>query len=247
MVDNNGQLHRQERIDLAAAFRWTARLGMHEAIGNHFTLAVNDEGSEFLVNPWGKHFSRIKASDLLRVDREGNVLEGDGVVERSAVCIHAPIHYRLSHARCVLHCHPAHVNAMVAVGERIQPIHQSSARFYDQVAYDDDFGGLAFADEEGERICGKLSNKCVLMMANHGVTVVGNSVAEAFDRLYFIEKVCETQVLALSTGRPLKLMSEEVAKRTAEQWAGHNDVNREVDHFNALKGILDEEEPDYAH
>lgn len=234
----------QSRADLAAAFRLAARFGWHESIANHFSLAVSDDGGRFLLNPWGRHFSEIRAGDLLVVDTEGNVVEGEGEVDRTAACIHGPIHARLSHARCVLHTHMPYAAALSSIeGMRIEPIHQNATRFHAQVAYDDDYGGLALESEEGERICTALGNKSVLFMANHGVTVVGRSVAEAFDDLYYLEMACRNQVLALSTGGTLKTMPEEVVRKTAEQW---RETWEPETHFAALKRILDREEPEYA-
>ena len=234
----------QQRADLAAAFRLGARFGWHESIANHFSLAVADDGGRFLLNPWGLHFSEIRASDLLVVDTKGKVVEGEGEVDRTAACIHGPIHARLPHARCVLHTHMPYATAMASIeGIRIEPIHQNSARFYDLVAYDDTYGGLALESEEGERICAALGNKSVLLMANHGVTVVGRSVAEAFDDLYYLEQACRNQVLALSTGQPLKRMPEAVTRKTAAQW---QECWEPETHFAALKRILDREEPDHA-
>lgn len=236
--------HARQRTDLAAAFRWAARFGWHESIANHFSLAVAEDGGRFLLNPWGLHFSEIRAADLLVVDTAGQVVEGKGEVDQTAACIHGPIHARLPHARCVLHTHMPYATALTSVaGARVEPIHQNSARFYDQIAYDDDFGGLALELDEGERICAALGNKNVLFMANHGVTVVGQSVAEAFDDLYYLEMACRNQVLALSTGRALKPMPETMARRTAEQW---RQTWEPETHFAALKRILDREEPDYA-
>lgn len=236
--------HSQSRIDLAAAFRLAARFGWHESIANHFSLAVSDDGGRFLLNPWGLHFSEISAGDLLVVDTAGKVVEGEGEVDQTAACIHGPIHARLPHARCVLHTHMPYATALSSIeGMRIEPIHQNGTRFYGQVAYDDDYGGLALELDEGERICAALGNKSVLFMANHGVTVVGRSVAEAFDDLYYLEMACRNQVLALSTGRKLKVMPEEVARKTAEQW---QQCWEPETHFAALKRILDREAPDYA-
>ncbi len=237
-------INSQSRIDLAAAFRLAARFGWHESIANHFSLALGDDGGRFLLNPWGLHFSEIRASDLLVVDTKGNIVEGEGEVDQTAACIHGPIHAQLSHAQCVLHTHMPYATALSSIeGMRIEPIHQNGTRFYDDIAYDDDYGGLALEVDEGERICAALGNKSVLFMANHGVTVVGRSVAAAFDDLYYLEMACRNQVLALSTGKKLKKMPEEVARKTAEQW---RQCWEPETHFAALKRILDREEPDYA-
>lgn len=234
----------QQREDLAAAFRCAARLGMHESIANHFSLALNDDGSQFLLNPWGRHFSEIRASDLLVVNSEGEILEGEGEVDRTAACIHGPLHARLPHARCIMHTHMPNATALSCVEDgRLEPIHQNAAKFYDQIAYDNDFAGLALDMSEGERLCAALGNKSILFMANHGVTVMGRTVAEAFDNLYYLERACENQVRAMSTGRPLKLMPDEVARKTAAQW---QQCWEPETHFAALKRILDREAPDYV-
>jgi ribulose-5-phosphate 4-epimerase/fuculose-1-phosphate aldolase len=235
----------QERVDLAAAFRLAVRFGYHESIANHFTLAVSDDGDRFLVNPWGLHWAEIRASDILLVDGTGAVLEGEGEAETTSVCIHAPMHRRLPHARCVLHTHMPYATALTAVeGGRLEMINQSSARFYDQVAYDDEFNAMALSFDEGERICSALGNRSVLFMVNHGVTVTGRTVGEAFDALYYLERACEHQWMAMATGLPLKRMSDEVARTTARQWA--QDGWGAEAHFAALKRLLDREGSDYA-
>jgi ribulose-5-phosphate 4-epimerase/fuculose-1-phosphate aldolase len=237
---------RQARIDLAAALRLAVHFGYHEAIANHFSLAIDDKGERFLLNPWGLHFSEVRASDLLVVDNEGNVLEGDRRADVSAACLHGPMHARLPQARCILHTHMRYATALASVeGGRLEAAHQSAARFYDQIAYDDDFNALALESSEGERVCRAMGNKSILFMANHGVMVTGRTVAEAFDALYFLEKACENQVTAMSTGLPLRVMPDDVARRTAEQWT--TDCWSAGDHFDALKRMLDREQPDYLH
>ena len=242
----NGAIQ-QARADLAAAFRWAARLGCHEAVANHFSCAVNDEGTRFLVNPWGKHFSEIRASDLLVSDSRGEVHEGEGFVERTAACIHGPIHERVPHARCVLHTHMPYATALACLEDgRLEMCSQNSARFYGRIAYDDAFNGIALDDAEGDRICNALGNKPIMLMAGHGVLVTGQTVAEAFDTMYYLERACQHQIMAMSTGRPLRLLSDEVARRTSEQWHGDG-WDWGAEHFGALKRILDREEPEYAH
>ena len=241
------EVNRGARTDLAAACRWAARLGYHEAVANHFTYAVDDEGTRFLVNPWGRHFSEMRASDFLVTDSRGEVHEGTGSVERTAACIHGPIHERVPHARCVLHTHMPYATALTCIEDgKLAMCHQSSAQFHGRIAYDDAFNGIALDDAEGDRICNALGNMPIMFMAGHGVLVTGNTIAEAFDTLYFLERSCQHQIMAMSTGRPLREMSDEVARRTSEQWHGEAWDGGEM-HFSALKRILDREEPDYAH
>jgi ribulose-5-phosphate 4-epimerase/fuculose-1-phosphate aldolase len=234
------------RVELAAAFRLAVRLGLHEGIDNHFSLALTDDGREFLVNPYGRHFGELRARDLLRVDTDGRVLAGDGEVEPSALYIHGRMHAARPDLRCILHTHMPYATALTSVdGARLEPINQNALRFIGQLAYDDDYGGLALDAEEGDRLAAVLGAKRALFMANHGVTTTGASVAAAFDDLYFLERACQNQVLAMSTGRPLKPVPADEIPRTQAEFAryqGHAEV-----HFAALKRMLDRDEPDYAH
>ncbi|MGI9437654.1 MAG: class II aldolase and adducin N-terminal domain-containing protein [Geminicoccaceae bacterium] len=244
-VDIKSKDHWQERVDLAAAFRWTARLDMHEAVANHFSLAVSDDGKQFLMNPDCRHFSRIKASELLLLDADDQeTMSRPDAPDATAWCLHGRIHAKLPQARCVLHVHPKHATVLATLEDStIYPIDQTTARFFEQIALDDGYEGMALGDDEGDRIASKLGNRSVLMMGNHGVMVVGKSAAQAFDTLYFLERAAETMVMAYMTGKPLRLLSDEVARRTAQQWADYPNYGEK--HLAELKRTLDEEEPDY--
>ena len=236
---------RASRVELAAAFRLAARLGMHEGICNHFSLALTDDGSEFLVNPHGYGFGELRARDLLRVEAGGRVISGNGEVEPSALYIHGRMHLATPELRCILHTHMPYATALTSIeGGRLEPINQNALRFVDQIAYDDDYGGLALDAAEGDRIAAALAGKRILFLANHGVVTVGPSVAAAFDDLYYLERACQNQVLAMSTGRPLKRVPEAEAKRTAAEFATYEDQAQL--HFAAQRRLLDREEPDYA-
>lgn len=233
------------RVELAAAFRVAARLGMHEGVCNHFSLALTDDGSEFLVNPHGYQFGELRARDLLRVDPDGKVLSGSGEVEPSALFIHGRMHMARPENRCILHSHMPYATALTSIeGGRLEPINQNALRFTDQVAYDDDYGGLALDAGEGDRIAVALADKRILFMANHGVITAGPSIAAAFDDLYYLERACQNQVLAMSTGRPLKRVPEEEIRQTIGEFASYE--NQADLHFAALKRVLDREEPEYA-
>ncbi len=171
------------RVELAAAFRIAARLGMHEGICNHFSLALTDDGREFLVNPHGYRFGELRARDLLRVEAGGRVLSGEGEVEPSALFIHGRMHLALPQVRCILHTHMPYATALTSIeGGRLEPINQNALRFVDQIAYDDDYGGLALDAAEGDRIAAALAGKRILFLANHGVVTVGPSVARGLRR-----------------------------------------------------------------
>lgn len=234
----------EQRVDLAAAFRWTARLGMHEAVANHFSLAVSDDGTQFLVNPCGRHFSRIRASELLLLDaNDETTMDQPNAPDRTAWDIHSAMHRKLPQARCLLHVHSKYATVLASLKDRsLPPIDQNTARFYGRVAVDDGYGGMGMGDE-AERLTTTLGNKSILLMGNHGVIITATSVAQAFDELYYFERACETLIIALSTGRELSVMSHEIASLTAQQWM---DYPKGADpHFHAIKEILDEEEPEY--
>ena len=234
--------HQQARTDLAAALRLAARMGLHEGICNHFSYAVPGGEDRFLLNPHGLHWSEIRADDLLLVDSAGKVHEGGGVAEVSAICIHAPLHRRHPRGRCVLHSHMPYATALTAIEDgKLEPVIQNALRFYGDVAYDREYGGLAQDVDEGERIARTMGDKRVLFMANHGIIVVGDSVAAAFDDLYYLERACQTQVLAMSTGRPLKRISDNLAATAFAEWVGRDGSYARA-HFEALKRLLDRED-----
>lgn len=237
----------QERLDLAAAFRWTARLNMHEAVANHFSLAVNPEGTKFLINPNQRHFSLIKASDLLLLDaNDSSTMNRPDAPDPTAWGLHGSIHRLCPQARCVMHVHAIYSTVLACLADsHLPPIDQNTATFYERYVIDEQFGGLAFT-EEGARCAALLSDpkKKVLIMGNHGVLVLGDTVAETFNRLYYFERAAETYIRALQTGKPLRVLSHEVAARTANELDHYPDQAER--HFADLKTMLDREGSDYA-
>ena len=241
-------LENRIRTDLAAAFRWAARLGMHESIANHFSAVVGDDGSRFLLNPVGAHFSRIRASELLLLDAtQPDAMQGANAPDPTAWYLHAELHRRLPQAGCILHTHMPHATALCCLQDfEFLMLDQNACRFHGRIAYDRDYAGMALEPSEGARVAGLLDgNKSVLFMGNHGVLVVAPTVAQAFDELYYLEKAAQLQVLALSTGRPLALVPEPVAALAGRQWNNYPTRFSEL-HFQALKDILDRDEADYA-
>ncbi|WP_102109390.1 class II aldolase and adducin N-terminal domain-containing protein [Oceaniglobus roseus] len=239
--------HWPERVDLAAAFRWTARLNMHEAVANHFSLAINDDGTKFLMNPNQMHFSRIRASDLIVVDaNDPKTLEGPDAPDPTAWGLHGGLHRHCPHARCAMHVHSIHATVLASLADsRLPPIDQNCATFFNRVVIDENYGGLAFEDE-GVR-CAQLFNdpkQKVMVMGNHGVMVIGDTVAETFNRLYYFERAAETYIRALQTGRPLRVLPDEVAEKTAREIEEYPE--QDLRHLNELKAILDEEGSTYA-
>lgn len=235
--------HIEERRQLAAAFRWTARLGMNEGIANHYSLAVSADGQRFLLNPYGTHWLLMKASDLVEIDIRDETPGGDASLDPTAVAIHGALHRHVPQARCVMHLHSKYATALACLKDpTMPPIDQNTMRFYDRVAIDDGFDGMGLGDE-AERIAARLGNRSVLLMGNHGLLVAGRDVAECFDFIYYFERAAETYITALSTGRPLNVASHEVAEKTARQWEEYPDFAEK--HLAAIRAVLDREAPDY--
>jgi ribulose-5-phosphate 4-epimerase/fuculose-1-phosphate aldolase len=238
---------RQLRIDLAAAFRMIARLGMHEAVANHFSAAVSADGRKFLLNPKWRHFSRIKASDLVLLDLDDAAsARGRSDVDPTAWAIHGQMHRQLPQARVVMHLHPPFATTISALADpSVKPIDQNTARYFNRLAIDESYAGMANSEQEGARLARLLGNKSRLMMGNHGVLVTANTVGEAFDDIYTLERACQVLVQAYATGQPLKVLPDEVAENTAQDWEQITDFS--IAHFEEMKRILDTEDPSYAH
>lgn len=239
--------HWQERVDMAAAFRWTVRLNMHEAVANHFSLSVNEDGTQFLMNPNQKHFARIKASDLLFLDaNDPSTMDSPDAPDPTAWGLHGSLHRLCPHARCAMHVHSIHATVLASLADsRLLPIDQNTAIFFNRYAIDESYGGLAF-EEEGKRCAELLADpkKKVLIMGNHGVMVIGDTVAETFNRMFYFERAAETYIRALQTGQPLRVLSDEIAEKTAQEIEGYPE--QDARHLAELKAILDEEGSDYA-
>ena len=246
-----GQMHelgatteRAVRVDLAAAFRLAVRMDLHEGVCNHFSAMLDER--RFLLNSYGLHWSEVSASNLVALDGDGHVIAGSGEIEKTAFHIHSRIHLANPRAKCVLHTHMPYATALTLLeGARLEMVEQNALRFHDDIAYDDTYNGLVVDPSEGDRLARVLGTKRVMFLANHGVIVVGRTVAEAFDSLYYLERACRLQVLARGTGLPFRKVRPEVVSETyrliladTPKYAGA--------HFSALKRILDREEPAYS-
>ncbi|MBV8936829.1 MAG: aldolase [Alphaproteobacteria bacterium] len=241
----------QARVDLAAAHRLAEIQGLSEGIFNHFTFAVPGSDDRYLQIPFGLHWSEVTASCFMEVGYNGQLLSGSGEVEQSAYCIHAPIHRLIPGAACALHTHMPYASALTRLADQqIQAIGQTEIGFLNCVAYDAEYTGLALDPAEGERLASVLGPKNkVLFMANHGVLVVGETVAEAYDRLYYLERACQVQLYAMWTGRALKHVPPAVVEHTLRQYAASPNYQGKPaceHHFAALKRLLDRREPDYS-
>ena len=236
---------KQARIELAAAFRAAAHHGFNEGIDNHFSYAVPGRDDLFLLNRYGPHWSELRASDILMIDLDGNVVDGEGEIEVTAFVIHRGVHQARPTARAVFHTHQPYATALSMTSGGFDTTISQAAMYFHGHVVRLEYGGLADAAAEGVRIGNAVRDDInVVMMENHGVLVIGADLADAWHRLYFLERACEAQVLAQSTGQNLIRVSDEIATITAGQWAV------EAEHmpaklFAAERRILDRVNPGY--
>ena len=208
----------QSRADLALALRAAARFGLSEGVCNHFSVALPDGSGRFLLNPRGLLWSEVQADDIVMVDNGGEALAGRHPVESTAMHIHGGIH-RLARQAVVLHTHMPHATALTLTQDRAldTALSQNAMLFHGRVAIDPLYNGLALDQREGERIARAMGSADIAFLANHGVVVCGGRIDHAFDDLYYLERACMAQVLAQSTGRPLKPADAATAARVAAQ------------------------------
>ncbi|MDE2446768.1 MAG: class II aldolase/adducin family protein [Alphaproteobacteria bacterium] len=235
----------QMRVDLAAAFRLAAKYDWHEAVANHFSLAVSSDGKSFLMNPRWRHFAKMRASELLLLNsNDKSTMDRPNAPDLTAWSLHGRLHAALPQARCIIHLHPPYATAIASLAKPdILPIDQNTARFFNRVAIDVEYGGMANTDAEGDRLARLLGNKAIMMMGNHGVLVCAATVAEAFDLTYYLERACRTLILAYQTGQALHILSDAVAEKTAQEW--ESDREQFNSHFSEMKSLLDDADPTY--
>lgn len=238
----------QARVDLAAVYRLLDRFKLNEGICNHLTALVPGTTDRFLVIRYGLLWSEVTASNLVMVDAKGTIIEGEGPVETTAFQIHRAIHLAdPTKYACVLHTHMPYTTALCCLQDfELKMVHQNSCRFFGDVAYDPVFNGLVLDDTEGERLAAVMGGKSVLMHRSHGVIVCGQSIASAFDDLYYLERAAEVQVLAMSTGAGIALIDDETAAQVKAQMDGGKQ-GWAADHLEARKRGLLATEPGFAH
>lgn len=223
--------------DLALALRAAAHHGLSEGVCNHFSVALPDGSSRFLINPRGLHWSEVGPQDIVLVDAQGKVLQGRHRVEPTAMYIHAAAHRITGHA-VVLHTHMPFATALTMTVDRALDTcaSQGAMRFHGRIGIDAGYNGLALDWAEGERIARSMQGKDVAFLGNHGVIVCGATVAHAYDDLYYLERVCMHQVLAMSTGRPLARVGEALSAHVAQQIQGEREQSDL--YFEALRRML---------
>jgi ribulose-5-phosphate 4-epimerase/fuculose-1-phosphate aldolase len=237
MPEADAQMLKPLCEDLALALRAAAFHGLAEGVCNHFSVALPDQSRRFLINPRGLHWSEIGAADIVLVDEQGNVLQGRHRVEPTAMYIHAAAH-RITSQAVVLHTHMPYATALTLTVDRaLDPCSsQGAMRFYGRIGIDDGYNGLALDWAEGERIARSMQGRDVAFLGNHGVIVCGATVAHAYDDLYYLERVCMHQVLAMSTGRPLARVDDKLSVQVARQIQGEREQSDLF--FEALRRLL---------
>jgi ribulose-5-phosphate 4-epimerase/fuculose-1-phosphate aldolase len=212
---------RRLRADLALALRAAAYHGLSEGVCNHFSAELPDGSGRFLINPRGLHWSEVQTDDIVLADRDGQRLAGRHDIEPTAMFIHGAVH-RIAGKRVVLHTHMPHATALTLLTDRAldTTLSQTAMRFHGRVAVDGVYNGVALASEEGERIAHAMQGADVVFMANHGVIVCGERVDWAYDDLYYLERACQVEVIARSTGGQRAPADAAMAAMVAQQVQG---------------------------
>lgn len=225
------------RNDLALALRAAAHHGFSEGVCNHFSVEIPDESGRFLLNPQGLLWHEIQGDDIVMVDTQGQRLAGRHPVESTAMFIHAAVH-RIAKKACVLHTHMPYATALTLTRQRTldTALSQNAMRFHGRVAVDEHYNGFALDASEGERIATAMQGADIAFLGNHGVVVCGERIDYAYDDLYFLERACMMQVLAMSTGSPLVPVDTALAKRVGQQSIGER-LQSEL-FFKALGRVL---------
>lgn len=236
------RLYRKQR--LAAGYRLFGRNGFDMGGAGHITARDPEFPDRFWVNPLGVHFSRIKVSDLMLVDHHGEIVEppakAPARLNRAAFAIHSELHKARPDVVAAAHSHSLYGKAWSAVGRLLEPLTQDSAAFYDDHALFEEFSGVVLDTSEGEKIAKALGPRKAVILQNHGILTVGQSVEAAVWRYLALENACQVQLLAEAAG-PTKPMPPEVARHTAGQIGGENGA---IYAFQPYWDVITEEEPD---
>ena len=239
---------RTVRRDLAACYRLIDHFGWTDLIYNHITARVPGEGHQILINPFGLHYEEVKASNLVKIDLEGNKIEpSDYGINPAGYVIHSAIHAAREDVVCVVHTHSRFGVAVSCLEEGFLPMTQGGLQFYNRIAYHD-YEGIALDLDERSRLVADLGDKNAMILRNHGLLTCGRSVAEAFSRMFYLEQACQVQIDALAAGRKLNQLSGQVSEHTAQQWDGGESTTEddgEKSEWAAMLRLLDRRDPSY--
>jgi ribulose-5-phosphate 4-epimerase/fuculose-1-phosphate aldolase len=211
---------RHRKVHLAGAFRLFARFGFDEGVAGHITARDPERADWFWANPFGVHFSHIRSSDLLLVNEQGEVIQGDHPVNTSAFAIHSRVHAARPDAVATAHAHSIHGKAWASLGRLLDPITQDSCAFYQDHSLFDEFTGVVYETAEGDRIAQALGKNKAVILRNHGLLTVGSNVDEAAWWFITMERSCQAQLLVSSAGTPVHI-DPDMARRTHDQVGSH--------------------------
>ncbi|WP_432176830.1 class II aldolase/adducin family protein [Streptomyces sp. Tue6028] len=249
-VDATAEEELRLRRELAAVYRLVAHFRMTDLIFTHISQRLPGPDNHFLINPYGLLFEEITASDLVKIDLDGNPVEPTPhPVNPAGFVIHSAIHKARPDAHCVLHTHTRAGCAVAAQRDGLLPVNQMSMEFHNRVGYHD-YEGVALNLDEQQRLVADLGHHPALILRNHGLLTVGESAAQAFLRMYYLEKACEIQVTAQAAGAPLVLPPAQVCEYTAQQLTGEADADFQDDiaydlAWAALLRLVERIAPDY--
>ena len=230
------------RVNLAACYHLADHFQMSDIIWNHITAKTNSNKETFLINPFGLRYDEVTASNLVKIDLEGNIVEPSKYpVNPAGFVIHSAIHSTRDDAHCVMHTHTPAGMAAAGLKNPIKNIDFDSASLTDRIAYHD-FEGLTVREEECQRLSNNLGNKSVMILRNHGLLSVGSTVAHAFIRLHTLERACQVQMLARSLNEELIEVSDNIAKAHASEL--ENSDNGELA-FNAMMRLMEKIDPSF--
>ena len=216
------QAERDIRVDLAACYRLIAHFGMNELTYNHISARIPGEAEAFLINPFGLMFEEVCASNLVKVNARGEVLNdpvGLGINEAGFV-IHGAVHEARLDAACVIHTHTPAGMAVAAHADGLLPLSQTAMLFHGRIGYHD-YEGIAIDMDERRRLAENLGSHPAMILRNHGLLAVGGSIAEAFNTIFFLERACQAQVHAMAGGAKLHFPAEDAARKTAKIASEH--------------------------
>jgi ribulose-5-phosphate 4-epimerase/fuculose-1-phosphate aldolase len=212
------RLYRKQR--LAAAFRLFAQFGFTQGIAGHITARDPELTDHFWVNTIGKYFGHIRVSDLVLVNEQGHIVEGEGVINQAAFAIHSQIHQARPDVIAAAHAHSIYGKTWSSLGRLIQPITQDSCAFYQDIALFEEYTGVVLGTSEGKRLANALADKKAIILRNHGILTVGHTVDEAAWWYINLERSCQTQLLAEAVGKPI-LINHEIASLAHSQVGSH--------------------------
>jgi ribulose-5-phosphate 4-epimerase/fuculose-1-phosphate aldolase len=240
------------RVQLAAAYRIIDHLGWSELIWTHTTVRVPGPEHHFLINPYGLRFDEVCASNLVKVDMDGNIIgDQNQEINPAGFVIHSAIHMVRQDVQCIMHTHTLAGMAIAALQQGLLPISMYALGYYDRVAYHD-FEGPSLDLDERQRLAANLSDKNVLILKTHGLLTCGQTVAQAFVRMFRLERACQVQLAAQSTGSPLIVPPKDVCELSAERSddflvsEGGKGYSRNPNpEFDALVRLMDRKDPSY--